>query len=83
MLTPPIEYRKGAKRVPGRVVDQGRRDTVKAILAPGEAVLNVQAAERSGRGRIAALNREGLRERGEGPPPDDDGTQLGPRAGYV
>ena len=37
-------------------------DTVPAMLAEGEAVLNVGAAERMGRDEIKALNKQGLRD---------------------
>ena len=54
---------KGANRVPGRVdpqtVGTHASDTVPAMLAPGEAVLNKHAAELMGRDKIAALNAVG------------------------
>jgi hypothetical protein len=50
-----------------RVVDKNgnghpRVDTVPAMLAEGEAVLNVGAAERMGRENIRELNKQGLRD---------------------
>lgn len=57
-------FSKGAGRVPGK--GSGKVDTVPAMLAPGEAVLNKEAAERVGRGTIDVLNAIGLHDRGEG-----------------
>ena len=50
-----------------RVTDESgnghpRVDTVPAMLAEGEAVLNAGAAERMGRGEIRELNKQGLRD---------------------
>jgi len=55
-------YAKGVARVPGK--GDGTKDTVKAKLAPGEAVLNKAAAEGMGRGLIAALNKMGAKKMG-------------------
>ncbi len=55
-------YAKGTARVPGK--GSGKKDTVKAKLAPGEAVLNKAAADNLGRGMIAALNKVGARKMG-------------------
>ena len=52
----------GANRVPGQ--GTGKVDTVPAMLAPGEAVLNKHAAETIGRARIAAANAKGARKMG-------------------
>lgn len=48
----------GTSRVPGG--GSGAVDTVPAMLAPGEAVLNKGAAEHVGRGLIAKANKIGL-----------------------
>lgn len=55
-------YAKGIARVPGK--GDGKKDTVPAKLAPGEAVLNKSAADRMGRGLIAALNQMGAQKMG-------------------
>jgi hypothetical protein len=55
-------YKKGIARVPGK--GDGTKDTVKAKLAPGEAVLNKAAADNMGRGLIAALNKMGAKKMG-------------------
>jgi hypothetical protein len=67
-------YRKGAKRIgvakgfgpahaenskEGEDLTQVNTDTVPAMLTPREAVLNRNAAELAGRGKIEALNAEG------------------------
>jgi hypothetical protein len=54
--------KKGIARVPGK--GDGTKDTVKAKLAPGEAVLNKAAADNMGRGLIAALNKMGAKKMG-------------------
>lgn len=59
---PSTGYAKGTARVPGK--GDGTKDTVKAKLAPGEAVLNKAAAEGMGRGLIAALNKMGAKKMG-------------------
>lgn len=53
---------KGTARVPGK--GDGTKDTVPAMLAPGEAVLNKSAADTAGRGLIAVLNELGARKMG-------------------
>ncbi len=53
---------KGTPRISGE--GSGKVDTVPAMLAPGEAVLNKSAAEILGRGLIAALNRAGAAQMG-------------------
>lgn len=58
----PIRAKKGLTRVPGK--GDGKKDTVKARLAPGEAVLNKAAADGMGRGLIAALNKVGAQKMG-------------------
>ena len=55
-------YLFGATAVPGQ--GSGAVDTVPAMLAPHEAVLNQAAADLMGRGRIAALNAQGVRQMG-------------------
>lgn len=55
-------YAKGIAKVPGK--GSPKKDTVKAKLAPGEAVLNADAAETMGRGLIAALNQVGAQRMG-------------------
>jgi len=42
----------------------GTKDTVPAMLAEGEAVLNKAAAEKMGRGKIAEANRDGAKRMG-------------------
>lgn len=54
--------KKGIARVPGK--GDGTKDTVPAVLAPGEAVLNKAAADKMGRGLIAALNKMGAQKMG-------------------
>lgn len=61
-LGEPIRARKGLTRVPGK--GNGKKDTVKAKLAPGEAVLNKAAADGMGRGLISALNKVGAKKMG-------------------
>lgn len=60
------EWAKGIAKVPGK--GDGTKDTVKAKLAPGEAVLNKAAADHMGRGLIHALNVMGTRKMGLTPP---------------
>lgn len=55
-------FAKGTARVPGK--GSGKVDTVPAKLAPGEAVLNKAAADMTGRGLIAALNKLGAQKMG-------------------
>ena len=55
-------YAKGTARVPGK--GSPKVDSVKAKLAPGEAVLNKPAADGLGRGLIAALNKMGSQKLG-------------------
>jgi hypothetical protein len=55
-------YLFGATAVPGQ--GSGTVDTVPAVLAPHEAVLNKAAADMMGRGRIAALNARGAKQMG-------------------
>jgi hypothetical protein len=55
-------FAKGTARVPGK--GSGKVDTVPAVLAPGEAVLNKAAAEKMGRGTIAKANAAGARKMG-------------------
>jgi hypothetical protein len=62
MSTPELTFAAGTAKVPGK--GDGTKDTVKAKLAPGEAVLNKAAAEGMGRGLIAALNMAGARKMG-------------------
>jgi hypothetical protein len=56
-------FSKGTTRVPGKTGDP-RVDKVDAKLVPGEAVLNVPAAEMMGRGLIKALNALGRQKMG-------------------
>ena len=42
----------------------GTVDKVPAMLAPHEAVLNKAAADKLGRGKIAALNAQGAKQMG-------------------
>lgn len=58
-------YSSGTSKVPGK--GSGKVDTVPAMLAPGEAVLNKGAAEHMGRGMIAAVNKIGLARMGVAP----------------
>lgn len=55
-------YAKGTARVPGK--GDGTKDSVKAKLAPGEAVLNKAAADGMGRGLIAVMNKLGAKKMG-------------------
>jgi len=55
-------FAKGTARVPGK--GSPKKDTVPAMLAPGEAVLNQPAAEGLGRGLIALLNAAGQQKMG-------------------
>lgn len=55
-------YAKGTAKVPGK--GSAKVDTVPAMLAPGEAVLNKPAAQHMGRGLIAALNQMGAAKLG-------------------
>lgn len=57
-----LGLKKGIARVPGK--GNGMKDTVKAKLAPGEAVLNKAAADHMGRGLIGALNKAGAQRMG-------------------
>lgn len=57
-----LGFAKGTARVPGK--GSPKKDTVKAKLAPGEAVLNQPAADHLGRGLIAALNKMGAAKMG-------------------
>jgi hypothetical protein len=57
-------YLFGATAVPGR--GSGTVDKVPAMLAPHEAVLNKAAADMMGRGNIAALNAQGMKQLGLG-----------------
>ena len=57
-----LQAASGADRVPGQ--GDGRADTVPAMLAPGEAVLNRGAAENVGRDKIAKANAVGARKMG-------------------
>jgi hypothetical protein len=47
--------KRGLTKVPGK----GKKDSVPALLQPGEAVLNAAAAKKLGRGLIAHLNAYG------------------------
>lgn len=55
-------YAKGTARVPGKGAPT--KDTVKARLAPNEAVLNAAAADLLGRGFIERLNQIGAHKLG-------------------
>ena len=57
-----MPLKKGIARVPGK--GDGTKDTVPSMLAPGEAVLNKAAADKMGRGLIAALNKMGAQKMG-------------------
>lgn len=77
----PRNYATGTDRVPGK--GSGKKDTQKAMLAPGEAVLNKAAAEHLGRHTIALLNALGEQKMGmtgdtqEGVGATDQGTTQG------
>lgn len=62
-------FSDGTAHVPGH--GDGTVDTVPAMLAPGEAVLNKSAAEMLGRGMIALLNKLGQADMGTGPGPSE------------
>lgn len=55
-------YKKGTPKVAGK--GDGKTDTTKAMLAPGEAVLNKAAAEHLGRDTIDLLNAAGAKSMG-------------------
>jgi hypothetical protein len=55
------EYKHGKTRVPGH--GDSAKDSVPSMLAPGEAVLNTEAADHLGRGTIDLLNAIGLAKR--------------------
>jgi hypothetical protein len=57
-------YMFGANEVPGQ--GSGRTDTMPAMLAPHEAVLNKAAADLLGPVLIAALNSQGVKQMGMG-----------------
>lgn len=52
----------GKTKIPGK--GDGTKDTVPAMLAPGEAVLNKAAAETVGRKKITQLNKKGALKMG-------------------
>jgi hypothetical protein len=62
----------GTTKVPGK--GSGKVDTVPAMLAPGEAVLNKGAAEHVGRQNIEAANQIGLAKMGMKPKKYAGGT---------
>lgn len=80
---------KNMKTGQTRVTDEDgnghpRVDTVPAMLAEGEAVLNAGAAERMGRDEIRQLNKQGLRDMDMGrgvEPVMKKGGRLGPFEG--
>lgn len=74
-------YSHGTSHVPGH--GDGTVDTVPAMLAPGEAVLNKGAAEHMGRGMIAALNKLGLSKMANGAPTPAKGMCKGGMASYA
>lgn len=57
-------YLAGKARLPGRTDPKRPKDTIPAVLSPGEAVLNAPAAAKLGRAKITALNRDGNASRG-------------------
>ena len=57
-----VGHASGTSKIPGE--GSGKVDTVPAMLAPGEAVLNKGAAEHMGRGMIKQLNDLGLAKMG-------------------
>jgi hypothetical protein len=61
-LKSPLGFKRGATKVPGK--GSGKVDTVPAMLAPGEAVLNKAAAQKMGRDKIAAANKAGAKQMG-------------------
>ena len=54
-----LKAKDGHDKIPGK--GDGTKDTVPAILAPGEAVLNKAAAEALGRHNIKKLNDAGVK----------------------
>lgn len=74
-------YSEGTTKVPGK--GDGTVDTQKAMLAPGEAVLNRGAAEHLGRDTISLLNAIGARRMGltVGSDSDTAGSNSGSNAG--
>ncbi len=72
-------FAKGTSKVPGK--GPSNKDSVPAVLAPGEAVLNSGAAQHMGRGAIAALNALGahaMAQAGAAPetPPTANGVPM-------
>lgn len=67
-------YSTGTSKVPG--MGDGTVDTQKAMLAPGEAVLNKGAAEHLGRTTIDLLNAIGEQKMGLGADPQAHTTQA-------
>lgn len=63
------KFAGGTAKVPGK--GTGKVDTVPAMLAPGEAVLNKGAAEHVGRGLIGMLNQIGKMRMGFDPTPEE------------
>lgn len=60
--TPVPGHAKGISKIPGK--GSGKVDTVPAMLAPGEAVLNKGAAEHLGRKTVKHLNTIGMAKMG-------------------
>lgn len=69
-------FKTGVSKVPGH--GSGHVDTVPAMLAPGEAVLNKGAAEHMGRGAIETLNAIGLHKMGMAPGAPQPAQQAAP-----
>ena len=79
-------YASGASQVPG--IADPRVDSVRANLAPQEAVLNAGAADMVGRGLIDVLNAMGNLKMGMPAPPSERGRaccscNAGVRAGNL
>ncbi|MDR3427799.1 hypothetical protein [Silvimonas sp.] len=74
------KYAKGTAKVPGK--GKPNKDTVPAMLAPGEAVLNQGAADHVGRNLIDVLNAIGAHKMAQqgNPPPGPGGAPV-PAAG--
>lgn len=54
----------GKAKLPGHTDPRKPKDTIPAVLSPGEAVLNAPAAASLGTAKIEALNKAGNASRG-------------------
>ena len=81
-VAPKPGYNKGVSKVPGK--GPSNIDSVKAKLAPGEAVLNSGAAEHVGRPLIDVLNAIGVHKMAmAGKPPQKGGMPKGKEKAFA